>query len=198
MAIGSRVNPSRPVWTGISAKRRLARSILRNWPRRSQPKPSVLPVRWQAKFPLTFPSIQGLAALAHPSGSPAGRKSRFAVAATPPTSPSVTAPTRLLGLPTKSTPAICLRRHRLRRNRNAEGEVQREPAKEDSHENPHRDDWAGFGLLTLAHIARMFEEGAHLITQPVFLLTTVGSASVCVWAIILLKKLRHSRASLSG
>ena len=51
---------------------------------------------------------------------------------------------------------------------------------------------AAFGLLTLTHIARMFEEGAHLITQPVFLLTTVGSASVCVWAIILLQKLRHS------
>jgi hypothetical protein len=62
----------------------------------------------------------------NPSGSPAGRKSRFAVAATPPTSPSATVPTRSLGLPTKSTPAICLRRHRLRRNRNAEGEVQRE------------------------------------------------------------------------
>ena len=27
---------------------------------------------------------------------------------------------------------------------------------------------AAFGLLTLAHIARMFEEGAHLITQPSF------------------------------
>ena len=46
---------------------------------------------------------------------------------------------------------------------------------------------AAFGLLTLAHIARMFEEGAHLITRPVFLPTTVGSASVCVWATILLK-----------
>ena len=46
-----------------------------------------------------------------------------------------------------------------------------------------------FGLLALAHIARMFEEGAHLIREPIFLLTTVGSVSVCVWAIILLKKL---------
>ena len=57
---------------------------------------------------------------------------------------------------------------------------------------------AAFGLLTLADIARMFEEGAHLITQPVFLLTTVGSASARVWAIILLKKLRHSGTLLSG
>jgi|SRR5215472_5420543 len=37
---------------------------------------------------------------------------------------------------------------------------------------------AAFGLLTLAHIARMFEEGAHLITQPVFLLTTWQNAYV--------------------
>jgi len=50
---------------------------------------------------------------------------------------------------------------------------------------------AAFGLLALAHIARMFEEGAHLLTEPVFLITTVGSASVSAWAIILLNKLRH-------
>jgi len=48
---------------------------------------------------------------------------------------------------------------------------------------------AAFGLLALAHIARLFQEGAHLITEPVFLVTTVGSVSVGVWAIILLKKL---------
>jgi hypothetical protein len=54
---------------------------------------------------------------------------------------------------------------------------------------------AAFGLLALAHIARLFEEGAHLITRPVFLLTTVGSASVCAWAMILLKSL--SRAAKS-
>jgi hypothetical protein len=50
---------------------------------------------------------------------------------------------------------------------------------------------AAFGLLALAHIARMFEEGAHLIGEQVFLATTVGSVSVCVWAIILLKRLRR-------
>lgn len=46
-----------------------------------------------------------------------------------------------------------------------------------------------FGLLALAHIARMFQEGANLITEPVFLVTTVGSIGVCFWAIILLKRL---------
>jgi hypothetical protein len=47
---------------------------------------------------------------------------------------------------------------------------------------------AAFGLLALAHIARIFEEGAHLITEPLFLVTTVGSVSICVWAIIILKR----------
>ena len=49
-----------------------------------------------------------------------------------------------------------------------------------------------FGLLTLAHVARIFEEGVHLIIQPVFLVTTVGSACICMWAIFLLKKLKQS------
>ncbi|HYS56365.1 MAG TPA: hypothetical protein VER58_21615 [Thermoanaerobaculia bacterium] len=47
-----------------------------------------------------------------------------------------------------------------------------------------------FGLLVLAHVARVFQEGGHLLKEPFFLATTVGSAGVCVWAIILLKKMR--------
>jgi hypothetical protein len=47
---------------------------------------------------------------------------------------------------------------------------------------------AAFGLLALAHIARIFQEGAHLITEPIFLLTTVGSVGICVWAIIILRQ----------
>lgn len=45
-----------------------------------------------------------------------------------------------------------------------------------------------FGLLTLAHIARVFVDGAQVLTEPVFLLTTVASAALCVWAIVLLKQ----------
>ena len=45
-----------------------------------------------------------------------------------------------------------------------------------------------FGLLTLAHIARVFEEGAHLLRQPIFLGTTVGSAAICFWAIVILRR----------
>ena len=48
---------------------------------------------------------------------------------------------------------------------------------------------AAFGLLTLAHIARLFAEGVRLMIEPVFVITTVGSACVCIWAIVLLKKL---------
>jgi hypothetical protein len=47
---------------------------------------------------------------------------------------------------------------------------------------------AAFGLLALAHVARIVEEGAHLLTQPIFLATTVGSAGICVWAIVILRQ----------
>jgi hypothetical protein len=45
-----------------------------------------------------------------------------------------------------------------------------------------------FGLLFLAHVARIFAEGTHLLTQAIFLATTVGSAGACIWAIIILKR----------
>ena len=49
---------------------------------------------------------------------------------------------------------------------------------------------AVFGLLALAHIARLFAEGAHLLTEPFFLVTTGVSIGACVWAIALLRN-RH-------
>ncbi|HEX2643849.1 MAG TPA: hypothetical protein VHU81_12725 [Thermoanaerobaculia bacterium] len=39
-----------------------------------------------------------------------------------------------------------------------------------------------FGLLTLAHIARMLWEDPHLATEPVYVLITVASAALCLWA----------------
>jgi hypothetical protein len=45
-----------------------------------------------------------------------------------------------------------------------------------------------FGLITLAHIARMFAEGSHLATDPVFNLLTVVAAALCFWACYLLKR----------
>jgi hypothetical protein len=42
--------------------------------------------------------------------------------------------------------------------------------------------------LALAHLARIFVEGSHLLSQPAFLLATVASVSIGVWALVLLRK----------
>ncbi|MGH9968141.1 MAG: hypothetical protein ACREBG_09970 [Pyrinomonadaceae bacterium] len=39
-----------------------------------------------------------------------------------------------------------------------------------------------FGLLTVAHILRIVTEDPHLAREPVFMLTTVASAALCIWA----------------
>jgi uncharacterized membrane protein len=45
-----------------------------------------------------------------------------------------------------------------------------------------------FGLITVAHILRMFMEGSHLLTEPVFILLTVASAALSIWAVQLLRR----------
>jgi hypothetical protein len=47
-----------------------------------------------------------------------------------------------------------------------------------------------FALIAIAHAVRVAVEGVHLIAQPVFLLTTLASLAVCVWALVLLKSSR--------
>ena len=44
-----------------------------------------------------------------------------------------------------------------------------------------------FGLITLAHIWRVFAEGSRLASEPVFILLTVLSTALCIWAFRLLK-----------
>ena len=39
-----------------------------------------------------------------------------------------------------------------------------------------------FGLLTLAHVWRMVEEGSHVATDPLFILVTLASGALCLWA----------------
>jgi hypothetical protein len=46
-----------------------------------------------------------------------------------------------------------------------------------------------FGLITVAHVWRVFAEGSHVATDPVFLVLTVMAAGLCVWACSLLKRL---------
>lgn len=48
-----------------------------------------------------------------------------------------------------------------------------------------------FGLIALAHIARIILEHWHLATDPVFMLLTVFAAGMCGWAFWLLWKLRQ-------
>lgn len=45
---------------------------------------------------------------------------------------------------------------------------------------------AVFGLLFLAHIWRVIEEGPHLATEPWYVLITVAAAVLCLWALRLL------------
>ena len=39
-----------------------------------------------------------------------------------------------------------------------------------------------FGLIALAHGLRIFDEGLLLVTEPMFALTSVLSAGLCLWA----------------
>ena len=45
---------------------------------------------------------------------------------------------------------------------------------------------AVFGLITLAHIWRVIEEGRHLATEPGYILLTAATAGLCLWAVRLL------------
>lgn len=44
-----------------------------------------------------------------------------------------------------------------------------------------------FGLLTVAHLLRIIQEGRHLATDPLFILSTVAAGSLGVWAWRLLR-----------
>ncbi len=49
-----------------------------------------------------------------------------------------------------------------------------------------------FGLLAVVHIWRVVQEGSRLATEPFFVLVTVVSAALCVWAVRLLRIQRRS------
>jgi hypothetical protein len=46
---------------------------------------------------------------------------------------------------------------------------------------------AVFGLLTLAHLWRIVEEGPRLATDPGYVLITLAAAALCLWAWRLLR-----------
>ena len=45
-----------------------------------------------------------------------------------------------------------------------------------------------FGLITLAHIARVIAEGPHLLKEPWWVLLTLIAAGLCLWAFRLLRR----------
>jgi hypothetical protein len=49
-----------------------------------------------------------------------------------------------------------------------------------------------FGLLTLAHILRIIEEGTHLAEDPWYVLVTVAAAAMGLWAWSLLRSAARS------
>jgi len=51
---------------------------------------------------------------------------------------------------------------------------------------------AVFGLLTLAHIWRVFAEDRRLATDPWFILITAAAAALCLWAWHLLRRSSRS------
>ncbi len=48
-----------------------------------------------------------------------------------------------------------------------------------------------FAALTVAHLMRVAMENRHLATEPVFILITLASASLSVWAWRVLRRLNR-------
>jgi hypothetical protein len=45
-----------------------------------------------------------------------------------------------------------------------------------------------FGLITVAHLLRIAMEGAHLATEPAYILLTLLSAALSVWGWYVLRR----------
>ncbi|MBO0725021.1 MAG: hypothetical protein J2P52_05440 [Blastocatellia bacterium] len=51
---------------------------------------------------------------------------------------------------------------------------------------------AMFGLLVVAHIWRVVEEGVALAKNPLYILITIAAAALCLWALRLLRLMSRS------
>jgi hypothetical protein len=47
-----------------------------------------------------------------------------------------------------------------------------------------------FGLITLAHLLRIISEGQHLLREPLYVVLTLTTAGLCIWALSLLRPRR--------
>jgi hypothetical protein len=50
-----------------------------------------------------------------------------------------------------------------------------------------------FGLLTIAHVVRIFAENGRLATEPFFVLITLLTAGLCLWALRLVLQSHKAR-----
>lgn len=48
-----------------------------------------------------------------------------------------------------------------------------------------------FALITIAHVARMAMETRHVLQEPIFLVLTVLSAALSVWAVLVLRRVNQ-------
>lgn len=39
-----------------------------------------------------------------------------------------------------------------------------------------------FGILVIAHLLRVVEEGPHLLREPWWVLVTIAAAAFCIWS----------------
>ena len=51
---------------------------------------------------------------------------------------------------------------------------------------------AVFGLITVAHVLRIIAEGPHLLTEPLWILLTIATAILAIWAWRLVRQLPTS------
>jgi hypothetical protein len=51
-----------------------------------------------------------------------------------------------------------------------------------------------FLLIVIAHVARLFSEGAHLLKQPMFAMTSILSLALVLWAWRMLSRLLRPHA----
>ncbi len=47
-----------------------------------------------------------------------------------------------------------------------------------------------FFLLAVAHVARVFVEGTHVLTEPIFVLTSIASIVIFIWAVVMFRRTR--------
>ena len=46
-----------------------------------------------------------------------------------------------------------------------------------------------FALITIAHVVRLVLESTRVLTEPIYVIFTILSAAIAIWAVTLLRRL---------